>query len=409
LTTSREKLPEIDLLRTLAIMIVVLMIHIPNNYAYNFYVELDRFSGFFLHTLGIDVALGSFTFLSGFGLYLQKTNRNINTIEKLSHFLKKRILRIFPLYWIALVLFLIFFSDFYGGMNIVFLLFHIFGLQMMVAPLYGPPIWTLWFIGIIVIYYLIFILLSNLGSIKKTIPASLVILIIFLILHFNFNLIEYRFFVYYPPFILGIIVANIYTSPHYLRLKEFLTNKHLLLQPIIILCCTIIGWFLYTNLARFTYSEFLSNFGTTFLPVILDQQVSFLEFSGAILLIDLIIVAFICFILAFFHLLVKIFTLFIDRNSITKALSLVAYSTYAVYLFHRPFLIIFDDFLMLQIFNINMFEKSNFYLILLSLPILFILAYLIQKASDKGISKAINRLSEIRTNSNPNNSTQTEK
>ncbi|MHA1966712.1 MAG: acyltransferase family protein [Candidatus Hodarchaeales archaeon] len=408
MTTSREKLPEIDLLRTLAIIIVVLMIHIPNNYAYNFYIELDRFSGFFLHTLGIDVALGSFTFLSGFGLYLQKTNRNINTFEKLSYFLKKRILRIFPLYWIALALFLIFFSDFYGGMNIVFLLFHIVGLQMMVAPSYGSPIWTLWFIGIIVIYYLIFILLSYLGTIKKIIPASLVILIFFLILHFNFNLVEYRFFVYYPPFILGIIVANIYTSPHYLRIKEYLTNIHLLIQPITILCCTIIGWFLYTNLAKFCYSEFLSNFGTTILPIILDQQVSFLEFSGAIILIDLIIVAFICFILAFFHLLVKIFTLFINRNYITKAISLVAFSTYAVYLFHRPFLITFD-FIMLEVFNIDMLEKSNFYLILLSLPTLFILAYFIQKTSDIGISRINSRLREIRNNFRPENNTQTEK
>ena len=69
-------------------MIVVLMIQIPNNYAYNFYIELDPYTGFFLHTLGMQVALGSFTFLSGTGLYLQRSNKNINTFDKLFSFLR---------------------------------------------------------------------------------------------------------------------------------------------------------------------------------------------------------------------------------------------------------------------------------------------------------------------------------
>lgn len=188
------------------------MVHIPNNYAYSFYIDLDYYTGFLLHTLGINVALGSFTFLSGFGLYVQKSNRNINNKEKIKIFLKKRLLRIFPLYWVALIVFLICF-DFYWGLDIIYLGIHFFGLQIIVAPRYGAPIWTLWFIGIIIIYYLIFIFLSYLDSLKTIIPASLVILIFFLFLHFNFNLIEYRFFLYYLMFIVGIIATNIYNSP----------------------------------------------------------------------------------------------------------------------------------------------------------------------------------------------------
>ena len=387
----KERMLEIDLLRIISIMIVVLMIHIPNNYGYNFYIELDRYTGFFLHTLGIDIALGSFTFLSGFGLYVQKSNREINSSEKLFAFLRKRFLRIYPLYWIALILFFIFF-DFYWGMNVVYLVAHFLGLQMIVAPSFSSPIWTLWFIGIIVIYYLIFILLSYLGSIRKIIPASLIILAFFLFLHFNFNLVEYRFFVYYPTFILGIITAEIYISPYLSKTKENITNIHHLIPLIIIICSVIIGWILYTSLARLTYLTYLRTYRTQFLGSIVNQQLTVFEFVTIILLTDYVILAFIVFILAIFNLSIRVSTLVIDKMHISRALFLVSYSTYAVYLFHRPFLISFNT-LMLAVFSIDMLEKSNFYLTSISIPLLFILAFLIQKLADKGIPVVYERLS----------------
>jgi len=391
LNVLKERMLEIDLLRIISIMIVVLMIHIPNNYGYNFYIELDRYTGFFLHTLGIDIALGSFTFLSGFGLYVQKSNREINSSEKLFAFLRKRFLRIYPLYWIALILFFIFF-DFYWGMNVVYLVAHFLGLQMIVAPSFSSPIWTLWFIGIIVIYYLIFILLSYLGSIRKIIPASLIILAFFLFLHFNFNLVEYRFFVYYPTFILGIITAEIYISPYLSKTKENITNIHHLIPLIIIICSVIIGWILYTSLARLTYLTYLRTYRTQFLGSIVNQQLTVFEFVTIILLTDYVILAFIVFILAIFNLSIRVSTLVIDKMHISRALFLVSYSTYAVYLFHRPFLISFNT-LMLAVFSIDMLEKSNFYLTSISIPLLFILAFLIQKLADKGIPVVYERLS----------------
>ncbi len=161
-------------------------------------------------------------------------------------------------------------------------------------------------------------------------------------------------------------------------------NMSKFVPPLTVLCCAILGWILYTNLAKFTYSYFLSNYGTTFLVFIIDQQITIFEFMSLILLTDFIIVAFIVFTLAMFNLIIRILSLIIDKVYIVKALSLGAYSTYAVYLFHRPFLICFN-FLMLEIFNINMLYKSNFYLTFLSIPMLFLLSFLIQKTADKGI------------------------
>ncbi len=404
---SREKLPEIDILRTISIMIVVLMIHIPNNYAYNFYIDLDVFTGFLFHTLGISVAMGSFTFISGFGLYLQNSNRNINTSDKLITFLKKRFLRIYPLYWIALLIFLIIFDEYYTGMNILYLFAHFLGLQIIFAPIFSPPIWTLWFIGVIVVYYLIFIILSCLGSLKKIIPGSLVILIFFLILHFSLGLVEIRFFVYYLPFIAGIIAADIYTSPHNKRIKEVLNSQHALVIPIIISCCMIISWLVYPNLAEFCYSTFNSTFRTVYIENILEQQITLIEFSSAILLVNIIIFVFISFVLSMFYLIFRAFSLIYDGDKINYTVSLIAYSTYGVYLFHRPFLVTFDE-LMLEILNIDMLVKSNFNLILLSIPILFILAFFIQKASDRGITIITGRLSRSFSPTTARSSTRTD-
>ena len=151
--------------------------------------------------------MGSFVFVSGFGLYLNPNNRNFNTAKKLLTFLKKRFLRIFPIYWIAIVLFIIFVG--YLNIDPLYLLFHFLGMQILVTPYFGPPMLTLWFIGIIVIFYLIYIVLKSLGSIKLIIPASIGIPFFFVFLRGFFGLVEYRFLYYYFIFITGIVTAQI--------------------------------------------------------------------------------------------------------------------------------------------------------------------------------------------------------
>ena len=120
------------MLRIISILIAVLLIHIPLSYAYNFYLDLDQFGVFLVNNVGIYVSMGSFVFVSGFGLYLNPNNRNINSGKKLFTFLKKRFLRIFPLYWIAIVLFIIFVG--YSNFDSLYLLFHFLGMQIIVTP-----------------------------------------------------------------------------------------------------------------------------------------------------------------------------------------------------------------------------------------------------------------------------------
>ncbi|MFX1241937.1 MAG: acyltransferase family protein [Promethearchaeota archaeon] len=377
---ERKKLPELDILRIIAILIVVVLIHIPNNYAYPFAMDYTPYQGFIFHTLGIYVAMGSLVFVSGFGLYLNKNNRSINNTKKLFGFLKKRFLRIFPLYWIALILFIIFFG--YWDQGFFYIFAHVFGIQMVVAPAYSWAIWTLWFIGIILIYYLVFIILSSTGSIKWIIPTALIILFIFAIIHIYTGLFEYRFFYYYLLFILGIISANIYTSSQYTRVKDFIQNKPKYFPIIVGFGTAALSIVIYLGLTQFCFSYFNSEYGTSFLHEILDLQPGIIESASVILLFNLIIIIYITFIVSLSYAFIKSFKLLLPRIKIDKIFSTVAYSTFCVYLFHRIFLVIYTSILS-EGLNIDIFALENLYLVLLFVPFIFLFSYFIQKVYDR--------------------------
>ena len=367
------------MLRIISILMVVFLIHIPLSYAYYFYFDLDQFSVFLVNNVGIYVSMGSFVFVSGFGLYLNPNNRRINSVKKLTTFLKKRFIRVFPLYWIAIVLFLFFVG--YSTIDPLYLLFHFLGMQIIVAPNFGPPMLTLWFIGIIVIYYLIYVVLNSLGSIKRIIPASVAILFFFVFLKGFFGLVEYRFFLYYFIFIAGIVTAHIYTSPLYNRFKERLREIPRVVLLLVPLSTAILGLITFQFLTQFTYSTFISEYGNYNLYFILETNPDFFQLAGIIFLINLIIIAFIIFTISSLNFIFRTFRLIFSKRKIESIVSVIAYSTFGVYLFHRVFLGIFT-FLMTNELNIDMRELDNYYIVLIFVPFIFLFSYLIQKAFD---------------------------
>ncbi len=373
------KLPEIDIIRIIAILIVVILIHIPLSYAFNFYLLLDQFGVFVVNNVGIYVAMGSFVFVSGFGLYLNPNNRNLNSSKKILTFLKKRFIRIFPLYWAAIILFLYFVG--YLGINPFYLLYHFLGLQIIVAPYFGPPMLTLWFIGIIVIYYLIYIVINLRGSIKWILPASIGILFFFVFLNWIFGLVEYRFFLYYLLFIFGMITALIFTSPEYARVKERLSKLRSEVSLLIPLLTAILGFIAFTLLTQFCYSFFISQYGSSNLHFILELNPDFFQLASAILLINLIIVSFIVFVFSLSNVIFRGFGFIDSKRKIELVVSETAYSTYSVYLFHRIFLTVFTAIMTFGL-HINMLVMGNLYIVLLFVPFIFLFSYLIQKAYD---------------------------
>jgi len=367
------------MLRIVSILIVVLLIHIPLSYAYNFYLDLDQFGVFLVNNIGIYVSMGSFVFVSGFGLYLNPNNRHINSTKKLLTFLKKRFIRIFPFYWIAIVLFLFFVG--YLSIDPLYLLFHFLGMQIIVAPYFGPPMLTLWFIGIIVIFYLIYVVLNSLGTIERIIPASIGILFFFVFLKEFFGLVEYRFFFYYFIFIAGIVAAHIYTSPLYNRFKERLREIPRVILLLVPLCTAILGFITFQFLTQFCFSTFISEFGNYNLHFILETNPDFFQLAAIIFLLNLVIIAFIFFAISLLNFIFRTFRLIFSKRKIESIVSEIAYSTYCVYLFHRIFLVIFTA-IMTNGLNLDMRELDNYYLVLIFIPFIFLFSYLIQKALD---------------------------
>ncbi|MFW9801306.1 MAG: acyltransferase [Candidatus Thorarchaeota archaeon] len=382
------RLVEIDMLRIIAILIVVILIHTPLNYAYNFYNDLDWYGVFLVNNVGIFAAMGSFVFASGFGLYLNPNNRELNSTKKILAFLKKRVLRIFPLYWIALVLFL-FFLD-YLSINPFYLLAHIFGLQILVAPEFGAPILTLWFIGVIVLYYVTYIILNLVCSIKRIIPVSIAVLLFFVLLNGVFGLVEYRFFLYYLMFIAGIFAAGFFASSYYDRIKERLTKIPKTASLAVPLCLAMLFYFLTGFLCQFCYNALNSRYGTSHIELILERNPGFIEIESVFLLFGLIMISFVIFALSSFNFAFRAFGLIFSKTRIESIISAIAYSTFSVYLFHRIFLIIFD-FILTDVLNVNIFARDNFYLVLIFVPFIFLFSYLIQKGMDKAVNHASRR------------------
>ena len=189
-----EYIPEFDLLRSLAIGL--LFFHHGGLYnlslfglplaALNHYVEL------FL--------LGSFTFLSG---YLM-----VHSIEDktLTDFLKGRLLRIYLPYLMALVLFLLMLDI---KIDETGLLVHLMGAQIVLSPALTSPILTLWYIGLILAYSVIFgILVKLFPRLPVLIAAMLGVLLLAGLARQEFSLFARRFFYYYPVFAAGLLAAK---------------------------------------------------------------------------------------------------------------------------------------------------------------------------------------------------------
>ena len=346
-------------------------------------MDFSAYTGYLFHTLGINNSMSAFVFISGFSLFLSNSNRNLNSLPKIGQFLKKRFLRIFPLYWIALIIYLIIFP--YFETSIIYGIIHAFGLQIFFAPLAGNPIWTIWFIGIIVLYYLIFIFLSYLDSLKKIIPAALVIEAIFVALNLLFGIVEYRFFQYYNFFILGVILAKLYTSNSFEKFSDKLDVKNKNGKILITLIIAVISLPLYFLVANLTHTYLNAQHGTPHIVLLVNQRAEFFEIGIAVILMNLIAVLFIISSLSILYLVKRLLFKLFKEESVHKIFSTLGYTTFGVYLFHRPLLILFSR-IVARSFRIYLLAKSNLWIVLLFVPLIFLVSYFVQRIVDWGVA-----------------------
>ena len=165
---EKDRVPELDLLRGVAIMLVVL-VHSTE------YIGDNPFLAYTKHAFSV-TGLGSFAFITGYGLehaWLRKK-------DSLGRYVQRRVWRVYVPYLFALAVFFLVFGTFKGYRSLPFDLLsvntaiHILGLQGLLAPKF-PQMFTLWYIGLLLPMYVAFPLMIRKNQTQHVIRSALFI------------------------------------------------------------------------------------------------------------------------------------------------------------------------------------------------------------------------------------------
>ncbi|MEN6551327.1 MAG: acyltransferase family protein, partial [Methanobacterium sp.] len=220
----KDRIIELDLMRALAIVLIVLC-HLHNYINSRF---LEKYSYFPISFLGLNI----FFMLSGF---LLNQSRNIKSKDEIIIYVKKRVRRIYPLYWLAFVSFIVLdllnIGEYTGTIRntkLTFLFLNILGLQglfPMQCTIYGT-----WFVGVILLYYFMYIFIRSYSKgINEIIIKSVIIMIPFVILRIKFGLIRPEVFIYYLVFVSGIIASEVRDFNKFLSVSVYYIAMMILL------------------------------------------------------------------------------------------------------------------------------------------------------------------------------------
>lgn len=323
------KIQEFDILRALAIM--MLMVHHSEAYG----LKLFGFSLEGLNPYFEAVLLGIFFFISGYftGRSFQKENKGSVT------FFFSRMVRIFPPYLLAVVLYIFLLGVTLKKFN---LFVYLTGTHFIFAPNYAKIVLTLWYVGAIILFYLIFsLLLANIHSTRGLIIGAAIVFAVIYALHQWTGLIDQRFFKYYTVFLTGILCVRL--DP----LANWLSGRQILLK------------FVFAVFGLFVFSQ-----------VLVLNSVSPLYISGTVFFI-------ISWVILLFALATKV-----KSPTILKLAVLISYASFFVYLIHRPLWA-----LLLTVFPVNTAGGQVFFKIVPAAILIFTLSYYLQSGYDRLLTK----------------------
>ncbi len=201
---GRERLVDLDLLRLLAIVLVVSRIAVEDSF--------DPPEGSPLaHALLVVGFLGVSTFFFISGYLLQRGYPSIATSADARLFFSRRAWRIFPLYWVALLVFLLLSRlviEPGSEISVGALLAHVLGLQEVLYPAYIDLL-LLWFIGAIVVFYLVYpLLVYRRPAVARLLVRALAIFLLMGVVKAGTGLFAGSLFEYFPVFVLGVAAGT---------------------------------------------------------------------------------------------------------------------------------------------------------------------------------------------------------
>ncbi len=193
-TISKKRILEIDILRAAAILLLVLY-HVPQGTIADVSSTVTSYP---LELVGF-VGLSIFFFVSGFSLYI--SHRTISNRDDVLSFYKKRMVRIYPLYWVFVVGILISYRPSFVGSVI-----YVVGLQALFYPLFVSVL-IYHFVSVILVFYLLFPLLAFFDDYKKLIMVSIIPFVFFAAMQL-IGLSDPMFLDYFGIFVAGIVAGK---------------------------------------------------------------------------------------------------------------------------------------------------------------------------------------------------------
>jgi peptidoglycan/LPS O-acetylase OafA/YrhL len=386
----KNKIIAFDFLRALAIAMII-PAHLSNFLSFT-YIKLALYA---VDPFVANMGLGLFIFMSGYLLYYN--NHSINSFQSVLSFYRKRLLRIFPLYWAALAAFTLVFFIFAPRLNSGFefpnaeqvfsfhnLIMHILGLQIFLAPAYVSPMLTLYFVGLIIVFYTIYpfiIMLSK--SSKQILLYSSLIFLGCLLVSRTFNIIEYRFYTFFPIFVFGILTCkeSLFEKAMIINMKNPFVKILLAALPVMLVLVIVLGsrtTLLLDQNASFSIKSVSSGtIGSSMVISMLESMANSLGLSYITLkfIIDSVLLN--LFVIIFCVLEYRFAMKFINNefsSYLSSVFTYVATASYCIYLFHRPFLALWNS----GTHFISSPILHDVILIFIALPILVVISYHLQ-------------------------------
>lgn len=327
---SKKRIIEIDILRATAILLVVLAMA-PQRVVFDASAPLSNTVTLLISLTKI-VGLSIFFFVSGFSLYLN--NKTISNSKDALFFYKKRVLRIYPLYWVFVV-----------GLWIVNkppfpqMLIYITGLEALFYPILTSTS-VFHFLSVLVIFYLLFPFIVRFGDYRKMLVVSVAPLLFFSFL-LQLNVSEPMLLGFFSVFVGGIIAAK---ADLHNKMRQMKFNGWMLLLtiPLLVAPLSLLIW---EN----------NHFNSVALRMFLD---SLCEIPVVLVILYWAVVY------------VQVF-----NTKFRTLFTFVAFSTFGVYFLFEPFFRMLGNTLYVQY---NVTDAAAVAVLVASIPLLVMAGYLLQ-------------------------------
>jgi peptidoglycan/LPS O-acetylase OafA/YrhL len=354
LSACSQRLPELDILRAVAICLIVFA-HFPSLSS----LYVDPAIKFWSATFGLSL----FLFLSGFCLF--RSNR-IVTPSDVPRFYKKRVLRIYPLYVIVVAVYVLLqysqLNEYLVGLTLspTEIIANVVGLQALLdIPSYG----ALWFVGLILVYYLIYplMMLATGGKTIRILLFSCATIALFAVLRMAFDLVNLRLLFYFVIFIGGVLTSKalLYSDLTRLQTKKGLTVFILAAIPLL----------------GMSMSLYQHNFGET--GELVDFYANLLNYIPKALISFLFIICALC--------AAKLVTLSFSSRTYSSLLA-TSFLSYAIYLVHPLILTAFlnADLILPRLTGVQIDAAlACDWHILISIPVILAVSYALQRVQNR--------------------------